>query len=316
MAIKRGLIPQIAEIGKIKTGYKGEEITSGKGNKFRPPKKLDYFVVTTTERDTATGNLIKNDIINKKLGAKPRELRIRLPFDTIDKNFYTKYQYYASAKKICDGDGEKAVRVDDKNNKSEMNCNPETCEFFKSGKCKVSGILSAFLPDAEDFGGVFKYRTHSYNAVSSILAALEYFAANTGGILHGLPLKLVMLKKTTKDHGTIDYTTIIIDGGEIRRLRELATEEKQSRLLLGADIKKFEEQAERTGFFRDTDPEKDIQEEFYPENDEENIKNVTPIKGSSADDVKNNLESKIKKVTPEVKEPIVSVEQKKGVDLF
>lgn len=279
MAIKRGIRTMLAEVGKIKTGYKGKEVTSKNNKKFRPPKKLDYFVVTTTERD-GDGNFIPNGDVMSKLGDKPKEIKIRLPFDSVDKNFFTQFQMYNGGKKLCAGDGEKAERkgelaVDAKGyvqQKGEdvhtIQCDPETCKIFQAGKCKVSGVLSAFLPDSGDLGGVYKFRTHSWNAVSSITAALEYFKANTGGILQGLPLKLVMVKKTTAEHGTINYATVVIDGEEIRGLRRLAVEERESRKLLGTDVQDIEAKAEASGFFDDSDPEADVEAEYYVEDDE------------------------------------------------
>ena len=286
--IKRGLNPKLSEIGKIKMGYKGKEVISKKGNKFRPPKKLDYFVITTTERDV-NKNLIQDKFIMDRIKEvtnqdKIRELRIRLPFDSVDKNFFTQFQFYSGRKKICSGDGIIAEWRAMQNGKvvlpfyDEMKevqavqgqvynikCDPEECEFSKAGKCKVSGILSAFLPDARDLGGVYKFRTHSYNSVSSILAALEYFKEQTGGILQGMPLKLVMVKKTTEEHGTIDYCTVVIDGVEVAGLRRAALEEKNNRKLLGADIAAYELKQENAGFFKDTDPEDVVNAEYYPE---------------------------------------------------
>jgi len=276
MAIKNGLRVKLAEVGKIKTGFKGEMVKSKNGTEFQPPKKLDYFMITTTERDPETGNLIRNKELEAMLGEKPRELKIRLPFDSIDKNFFTQFQAYHGGKKICAGDGETAERrgnVTVKGDKLDIKgadvhtvkCDYETCPIAVAGKCKVTGILSAFLPQSGDLGGVYKYRTHSWNGVSSILGALQFFAENTGGILQGMPLKLVIVKKTTEDHGTIAYATVVLDAEEIHGLRKLALEEKRSRLELGYDVNKAEREAESSGFFRDTDPEDEIQAEFYAE---------------------------------------------------
>lgn len=304
--IKRGLWSKLAEVGKIKTGYKGKEITSSKGNKFRPPKKLDHFVITTTERD-ANGNLIKNHEIHKRLEEKPRELSIRLPFDSIDKNFFTQYQYYRSRKKECSGDGIEAERrifetkeyilpFEDGNRKIKasegqvikISCDPETCPNFQAGHCKVSGTLSAFLPYAQDLGGVYRYRTHSYNSVTSILGALEYFADKTGGIMQGLPLKMVMVKKTTEEHGNIDYVTLVIDGLEINGLRKLALEEKNNRLQLGSNVQEYESKIEAAGFFKDSDPEDVINEEFYPETINIELESENE-KGTTAEEIKDKL---------------------------
>ncbi len=288
--IKRGLHKSLAEIGKIKTGARGKETTSGAGKKFALPTKLDFFMITRTERGD-DGNLIPNEEIMSALGAKPRELKIRLPFDSIDKNFFTQYQAYSGGKKLCSGDGEQATRrgtITVKGDKLDVQgdtvslvaCDYESCPIAQAGKCKVSGILSCFLPQSGDLGGVFKFRTHSWNAVSSILGALEYFAANTGGILQGLPLKLVMIKKTTEEHGTINYATVVIDGEEIRGLRRLAIEERESRKLLGFDIQKVEAEAVASGLLEDNDPEEEVEAEFYSYDEQ-----PAPEKGTSADDL-------------------------------
>ncbi|MBU1080883.1 MAG: hypothetical protein KKB59_10395 [Spirochaetes bacterium] len=295
--IKRGLHKTLAEVGKIKTGFKGDKITAKSGTTFQPPKKFDFFMVTTTERDPKTGNLIPNAEVMTKLGGEPRELKIRLPFDSIDKNFFTQYQAYSGGVKLCAGDGETAERrgvVTVKGDRLEtvgedrasVECDYETCPIAQAGKCKVSGILSCFLPQSGDLGGVYKYRTHSWNGVSSILGALEYFAEQTGGILQGMPLKLVLVKKTTEEHGNINYATVVIDGEEIRGLRRLAIDERESRKLLGYDIAKAEAEAVKSGFLDDTDAPEDVEAEFYSY---ANDAPERPEKGTGADDLSAKL---------------------------
>lgn len=329
MAIKRGIMPQLAEVGKIKIGGKGAEKKSKAGNKYRVPVKWDYFVVTSTERDSNGDFIRDNNLMTELLkGAdKVTEIPIRLPFDNVDKNFFTQFQFYASRKKACSGDGEKAIRVMSKSGKAklpfedaektvdvkegqriEIKCDPEKCIFFNAEKgptCKVSGILSVFLPQSQNLGGVHKFRTHSYNSVTSILGALEYFKANTGGVLQGLPLRLVMIKKTTEEHGTINYVTIVIDGLELRNLRTLAIEERENRKLLGTDIKAIEDKAEQSGFFKDTDSPGDVQDEYYGEYEE-----VEPEQDQS-EEIKADIETKKEAPKPEVKE-----ETAKSKDLF
>ena len=312
--IKRGLNSKLAEVGKIKIGRKAEKVTKTKnGKEFQMPEKLDYFLITTTERDASKNLIINHEIMDrlpKDKNGKIRELRIRLPFDSVDKNFFTQYQYYAGRHRVCSVDGVEAERIfrqagkqvlpfEDGDKEIEVKqgevkkikCDPSTCIFSTSGKCKVSGILSTFLPDAKDLGGIYKFRTHSYNSVASIDGSLKYYAEQTGGVLQHMPLKLVMIKKTTEDHGNIDYVTVVVDGDKIYGLRKAAMEEVQSRKMLGVNITALEEQAERSGFFRDTDPEDVVQEEFYPENETEEISepvNVTPK--NQAEEIKQKLD--------------------------
>ena len=299
--IKNGLNKTLAEVGKIKTGFRGEKVKSQGGVTFQPPKKFDHFVITTTERDAKSGNLIENGDIMTKLGGKPRELKIRLPFDSVDKNFFTQFQAYNGGKKICAGDGDKATRRGEvtvqgegQNAKltikgdavHEVECDFATCPIAVAGKCKVSGILSVFLPQSGDLGGVYKYRTHSWNGVSSILGALEYFSEQTGGILQGMPLKLVLVKKTTEEHGNINYATVVLNGEEIFGLRKRALQEVQSRKQIGYDMSKAEAAAVRAGFLDDHDADEDVEAEFYAEGDD---KPTAPAKGTGADDLASKL---------------------------
>lgn len=327
--IKKGLrLYTLPEIGKIKTGYLGKEKISKNNKKFRPPKKLGHFVITTTQRDK-DNNLIRDLEIHKKIDdMAPRELQIRLPFDSIDKNFFTQYQYYGSRKKECSGDGEIAHRkifedkkinlpIGDNGELKEVQakkgdiikikCNPETCPIYQAEKCKVSGTLSAFLPQSVNIGGVYKFRTHSYNAVSGILSVLQFFSKVTGGILQGMPFKLIMIKKHTEEYGEIDYVTIVIDGLEIQGLRKAALKEKENRKLLGVDLKEYESKIEKSGFFVDNEPEDIIAQEYYPENDNT---------GFEAETIEEKLDKEVEK--QEKKADIIDKDKKidDNLDIF
>jgi hypothetical protein len=276
----KNLNPRLAEVGKIKIGMKGALKKSQGGKEFRLPVKLDHFLVTTTDKGP-DGNFIHDKVVMKALGDTPTEIPIRLLFDDIDMNFFTSYQYYHGRKCLCRGDGEKAERVHQagkpKENIKTIQCNFEKCEFAKKGKCKVSGILSCSLPDSEYLGGVYRFRTHGWNSVSGILAALQFFQSNTNGVLQGLPLKLKFMKKSTEEHGNVPMVTIVLDKIELLEMRQLAVREARDRMKLGVDIKQIEIAAVQTGFMEDTDDPADVQQEFYPEDEQD--------PGTSADDL-------------------------------
>jgi hypothetical protein len=260
--IKNGLKPRFAEIGKIKIGGKGETRKSKDGKDYQLPVRYEHFVVTTTEKGK-DGNFIIDHELMGKLGKEPKEISIRLPFDSIDMNFFTSFQYYHGKKCVCQGDGEKATRIDNRNEKN-IKCDPYSCEYLSQGKCKVSGILSCHLPSTMQVGAVYRFRTHSWNTVSNILASLQYIKENTKGILQGLPLKLIFLKKATQDHGNVNTVTIVLDGIEMIKMRELAWQEFENRTKLGLDMKQLENRAIEEGFLEETDDPEDIQAEFYP----------------------------------------------------
>jgi hypothetical protein len=300
MGIKRGLSNRLLEVGKIKIGAKGPPTKSSKGNTFQPPVKFGHFVITTTRRDTDTGNLIVNkeimDLITKEAGPEPKEIKIRLPFDDIDMNFFTQFQYYVGKKCACHGDGETATRTGRDGKSNRIECNPDECEFLTDGKCKPSGILSCFLPYTEELGGIFRFRTHSWNSVSGILSALTYISAQTGGILQGLPLKLKMIKKSTADHGNVDAVTIVIDGREMLEISQIAAKLKGERLKLGIDIKRLEAQAASAGFLISKDDPEDVEDEYY-----HRTRNVTPEpeKGTAPEDITASLREKETPPDPE-----------------
>ena len=295
----RNFTPRLAEVGKIKIGMKGKLKKSQGGKEFRLPVKLDHFLVTTTDKGP-DGNFIADEHVMKAIGENPTELKIRLLFDDIDLNFFTSYQYYSGRKCVCRGDGESAQRVYNSGKKNEeirtIKCDFETCEFPKKNKCKVSGILSCSLPDSEYLGGVYRFRTHGWNSVSGILAALQFFQKNTNGVLQGLPLKLKFMKKHTEDHGGVPMVTVVLDAVELLEMRQLAMEEADERKRLGVDILQIEAKAVEGGFTEDTDDPADVEAEFYPPDGEE------PETGTSADDLEAGLNDK--KEAAEVEEVV------------
>jgi len=291
MGIKRGLSNRFLEAGKIKIGGKGPLKKSAKGNDYRPPVKFGHFVITTTRRDMETGNLIIDkkimDALIAEAGPEPKEIRIRLPFDDIDMNFFTEFQYYVGKKCVCHGNGESAERTGQDGVTKHVECDPGKCEFLADKKCKPTGILSCFLPYSKDLGGIYRFRTHSWNSVSGILSALTYISAQTGGILQGLPLKLVLLKKSITDHGNVDVVTIVVDGKGMAQMQQIAADLKKRRLELNIDIKRLEAQAASAGFLIDKDDPADVEDEYY-------TRDVTPEpeKGTAPEDITASLREK------------------------
>ena len=69
MAIKKGLNPRFAEVGKIKIGGKGETKKTSGGKDFQIPVRYDHFVVTTTERTAGAGQAHHPPGIHRRPGA-------------------------------------------------------------------------------------------------------------------------------------------------------------------------------------------------------------------------------------------------------
>jgi len=308
--IKTGLAMSISEVGKIKIGGKGEERTSTKPGKkkYRLAVRFGHFKVTTTERGE-DGNFLPDEAVMGEIGDKPKELAIRFPFDDIHMNFQTSYQYYDSKKQVCQGDGVHAERKDKDGQVTKIKCDLETCEFMKSGKCKPSGRMSCYLPDSPHRGGIYRFRTHGWNSVGGILAALQDYSKYTDGVLQGLPFKLVFTKKATEEHGNVPVVALVLDGVELNQMRDLASAERQARIEFGRDTKIIEQKAVVAGVMEDTDKEEDVAEEFYGEIEDGDEPDEA---GASSEDVQDVMEEK------DAKEKAEPSEKPKGKkpDLF
>jgi len=268
----KNLMPGLTELGKIKIGRKGNMKTSSGGKEFQPPQKLDHFVVTTLERDE-TGNFIKDEEIHKMLGDKPTRIPILLVFDDITLNFQSRYACFKGRTAFCSGDGEHAIKQD---TPELIPCPCPLADPQSDTKtpCKMHGILSVMIQGAEKFGGVWKFRTTSYNSIQGITSSLCAIQRMVGGPIAGLPLELVLSNKTAITPKTGEATKIQIVSveypGSMEQLREqgikvlsasvnhrrqLALIEAQAKEILTPDIDSF-------------DPE-----EFHPDQ----VEGMTPV---------------------------------------
>jgi len=259
---------QLAELGKIKIGKKGaiRKTQDGSGT-YRLPEKTDHFTITTLNRD-ANGDFIPDERFLGIYGKEPKELNIFFLFDSIDMNFQTEYAYYAGSKCLCRGDGEKANRILKTGAIEDVVCDPDTCEFHKSEKCKVGGVLNCLLAESQSVGGIYKLRTHSFHSVRNILASLTQIQIMTNGILSGIPLQLTLTPRQVSlpDKGsTVVYVLNIEYRGLRKTLLDTVREIKKERIEFNLDMKRLEMSEIK---IESASPEEiqEIAEEFYPEN--------------------------------------------------
>jgi hypothetical protein len=252
---------QLCECGKIKIGMKGASTTSQKGNSFRPPQKLDHFLVTTTAK-TADDDFEEDTEIMVILGDSCKAIPVVLLYDEPSLNFMTSLAYYDSAKCQCRGNGEVAIKADG----TQVECNPETCKFAKDKKCKPNGILSVVLQDAPRVGGVWKFRTTGWNSIRNLMSSIEFIHGLTGGRLAGLPLMLTLQPKSTIIPGTKTKTTIYMVNLEFRGTMGELIERATTRLNSPEQIARIEAKAsEMLAIPESSDECQDVQDEFYPE---------------------------------------------------
>ena len=271
----KNLVPGLPEVGKIKIGMKGAMKESRGGKTFQLPQRVDHFIITGLERGQ-DGNFIRDPKIHEIVGQQPKVIPVRLLYDDPALNFQSRYACFTGTQLWCTGDGEHALR---KNKDGSRHARPCPCERsapdFKADKyrCKVTGVLSVILDDMQMVGGVYKFRTTSYNSVVNIISSMALIQRITGGILAGVKINMAVRPKTVLIPGSQKTMTVYVVGleypGSIQKLREegykMALDGAQSR----ARIEHIEVEAKRliTGnlLMSETDTETDIAEEFYPE---------------------------------------------------
>ena len=237
----KNLIPTLAERGKIKIGTLGEKQKSAKGKEYRLPVRLDHFLITTMERGT-DGLLVQDTALMQRLktlqetegkNGKLTEIPIRLLYDELDLNFQTRLACYKPIKLPgetkehlgcwCSGDRETAQRLNSAGKYVEGRCPCERWEPTYAGpeKCRTLGTLSCLIDCTDRIGGVWKFRTGSWNSVNAIYASLLLIQTITGGgrldaeglpigPLAGIPLKMVITPKSTEIPTTGQKTTIYV----------------------------------------------------------------------------------------------------------
>jgi len=274
------IIPGLAERGKIKIGFKGELKESSGGKNFQQPKKLDYFIVTGLERDDKTNNLLPDkEVYGKlKLEPKPKRLPVTFFYDEIELNLQSRLACYVGKKLWCSGDGMAAFRRSkDSSEKTwgdpfqvQCPCVRFSPEYDLADKCKINATLSVALRGLDIFGGVYRFRTTSYNSYQALLGTMIQARHATGGRLAGLPFDLVIGPKTAIVPKTGAVTTVYIVSlefhGDVKMLRDetkrLMLEDKEyfGRLHdIEQDVKKYV-----TADVPETE-EAEFVEEMYPE---------------------------------------------------
>ena len=276
MAVK-GLTPQLAERGKIKIGEKGEMKTSQGGKQFAQPRKLDHFLITTLQRDAA-GRLLPDAALMARLkpeGGKITEIPVRLLYDDVDLNFMTRYACYKGNRCWCSGDGETAQRLTGQNGTyQEVSCPCERQDPFYAGqdRCKILGTLQVLIEGTDRIGGVWKFRTTSWNTVNAILSSLALIKTITGGPLAGIPLHLVLSPKTvtvpTTGQNMVVYVVSLEYRGPEQELAELGYTIARKRMEHRVKMEQIEAEARRLLLPPHAEPPEEQAEtgaEFYPE---------------------------------------------------
>ena len=271
----RAVLP---EHGKIKAGTKGEEAVSSQGIKFRLPKKLDHYIITTTERDEEGNLILDTDLMNRLKESENAiidadknliGIPIRLLYNSIDVNFYTRYAAYVGGKCVCSGDGETAKTRDGR--KIECPCKQQEPGYEGKDKCKATGRLICIIEGAPIVGACHILRTTSINTVKSILGSLAFIQTAASGMLAFLPLHLILKPKTvtipTTGQLTTVYVSSIIYRGSIEELRRdtLGMAKDKAQYLLEMDTVEASAKELLEKMEESEQEQLEVQQEFYPD---------------------------------------------------
>ena len=258
MAGIKNIMNILQRIGNIKMGFKGKEHKKQGGGTFRLPQKLEYFLITTMDRDPDTNDWIVDKDLMDKFGEKPKALSVYVPYDNIDLIFPREYARWSGSMRHCQGNGEVALRTDEAGAEPvQIKC---PCDKLDN-ECKPHGILSVILEGSGRIGGVHQLRTTSHNTIRNIVTSLNLLKSLTGGPLAGLPLTLTIMPmkvhpKTKPGGKAPGQVTIYVAGLEyradtaldvspIKQLQEAAQGQVQARLSTGQDMKQLEEAVSR-----------------------------------------------------------------------
>ena len=294
----KGLTRKLNEAGKIKIGMKGAMITSSKGTEFRPPVKLDHFIITTTEKDD-NGDLVEDTNLMDEIKLQDDAMvnkdknivgiPIRLLYDDTELNFPTRMACYDKGILSCVGDGETATkRLDDFKKEWPCPCAKSDPTYTGNDKCKPNGTLTCVIDAAGLFGQAHKFRTTSINSIQGIIGGIELIKLATKGKISGLPLILTLNNKTTSIPGTGTQTKIQVASicyrGNMSDLQQKCLQIASENAQFMIEMNKLEEDARKTGALVvvPEDEDRDFQEEFYPNS----VVDIAPVQKEEPGTVK------------------------------
>lgn len=274
----KGITPRLAELGKIRIGKKdAQERQSKNGGSWRAPQKLDHFLVTGCGRD-AKGDLKVDtklmDRLAREFGdedGKLRQIPISLLSDDVDEVVTAAYCRYDGRALTARCDGETCTWLRDKNGNAIEKRVPCTGEHEQK-PWKLHATLACVIASGEaSWGGVYKFRTTSRITVDQLYGSLLHLQSLTGGILQGVPLRLVVRPIEVTPEGkatTVFVVHIELRGADLNAVQQQALQFAQVRVQnerqLRAVRTEYLKLLRAPGEDEDEDEQSDVAEEFDP----------------------------------------------------
>jgi len=294
MPLPRGLTPQIAEVGKIKIGYLGDERSKRNkpDEKYRLPEKLDHFLITHVNRNRGGRLVIDKELMdaliaegygdereNKKVGGKAvdiqplRRIPIFLMSDEIDEVMLCQYVNYVGKRRIATCDGvTHTTHYKDRQKLGEPKTRPCDDEHLGKGWKAHTNFACVIASKAARFGGVYKFRTTSVITAQQLYGSLQLIQTMTGGVLAGLPLQLVVRPVNVSPEGKL--TTVYVVHVEIiaenipdihQRALDVAAHRAQNYKQIREATKQYKQLLAAPGENESDFEQAEIAQEFHPE---------------------------------------------------
>jgi hypothetical protein len=286
MSLAKILSPRLCELGKIKIGGLGDERTSQAGGKYRVPVKYDHFVITTLYRGD-DGRLRTDDALMSSLAehADPdgmvRSLPITLLSNEVEDVLQVAYLMYDGKKLAAKSDGETLTKYADLNTRQwlpepvSLPWKPEWADLKdKKGHplfklhCTMNVIIASRVAK---WGGFYKFRTTSRITADQLYGSLVQLRQLTGGILRGLPLRLVVRPLQVAPDGkpTVVYVVHVeLAGSDVLAIQkqalEIAQYEVRNAKMLAAAQAEYRQLLRAPDEFADDAEEAEVAQEFAP----------------------------------------------------
>lgn len=286
MSLAKILSPRLCELGKIKIGGLGDERTSQAGGKYRVPVKYDHFVVTTLYRGD-DGRLRPDEALMASLAehadadGKVRSLPITLLSNDVEDVLQVAYLMYDGKKLAAKSDGETLTKYADLNTRQwlpepvSMPWNPEWADLKdKKGHplfklhCTMNVVIASRVAK---WGGFYKFRTTSRITADQLYGSLVQLRQLTGGILRGLPLRLVVRPLQVAPDGkpTVVYVVHVeLAGSDVLAIQkqalEIAQYEVHNAKMLAAAQAEYRQLLRAPDEFVDDAEEAEVAQEFAP----------------------------------------------------
>lgn len=213
----------------------------------------------------------------------PTQIPILLHYNDLELSFPNRYAWHRGRTEFCHGDGVKAERrkmlgtqkIDGRDVERLGDFEPYTltpcgreCPDMKAPKrCKPKGALRFVLGVQQSLGGLYEFRTTSWNSIANLQNGLELLQQSTGGMLAWIPLFFEISPQTVQPREGPANTAMIARvtfQGTPNMLLQLVQGNLVARAPMMQEIRALEAQIDRT-WTVDPDDIGDFRDEFDQE---------------------------------------------------